>query len=348
MGSIIQCPKDNWPIGQLNIDGSFVGVCPKCRGRYGAQYGQLLHRRTHQVTLKDSLFAGLNAQGTQYELRMTHSSGKRHTLTTPVSTRLDDLRVSEGDHIGLLFQADADGNCKRLLRVINETTGKTQVVGKTDDDLSAAVMVGLIICFSAPQFFILLLTTYFSIGAASVLGLFIAILCGGLAGKNILESAQVSLTPQQEKDIYRNSILLKQKTKVVSRLTTLNHELDAAESQFHSIKRLYGRMQRFDSELYRSRIETLRSAAFLLRENIRNIQYLIEEYSKTIEMIDIEYDSHQVSHEFLNLSDSLIFHKLQEIKQAEARNQDITRQIQASDVVRRLTKSFSDSRYFPT
>lgn len=340
---LINCPKDHWLIGQISADGSFVGVCTQCKCRYGAQYGQLVKFRTSQPGSPPS---DLTVLGRHYEFTLAQARGENYRLMTAAKPQARDFMVSEGDDIGLIFQAHADGSCKRLLKLVNQTTGRTQLLNSPNTDLNTAIVVGLIAAWLVNRSFVLVVSLVLGVGLASFLGWCFALVCGGVIGKTILESHQVNLTPQQERELNRDRLLLKQKASVVNRLTTLTQELNTAERQFYSLQQLYERMRDFDPKVYSTRISTLRRAGFLLRENIKSTQYLIEQYGKTIEMIEIEYESRQISHDFIKLSDSLIFQKLQEIKQAEARNQDIINQIQASDIVKRLTEPALDPTDF--
>ena len=60
-------------------------------------------------------------------------------------------------------------------------------------------------------------------------------------------------------------------------------------------------------------------------------------YSRAVEIIDIEYESGQVSADFLNNPDNLISQKLQELKSMEAKNSDIRTQLEANEEVKKLS-----------
>ena len=95
-------------------------------------------------------------------------------------------------------------------------------------------------------------------------------------------------------------------------------------------------MSKVDADLYASRIETLKRGGALLRQQIEGLAKLITEYGKVLEIIDIEYESGNVAADFASQPDSVVFQRMEELKQVEEKTAAIRNQLEANEEVKRL------------
>ena len=332
MDKTVICPKDQRLLGEIDAAGNFLGTCPRCKCQYGVRFGKIYQQSSRQVTVQRQTKNQRGYYRYEYEFRILQPGGRLYPLEFSIPGQDDRLGVRLNDEVAIIFQADATGDVGRVLRVRNQTTGRDHYVASPKTGLGTAIILGGAVVF-AGLVIGQLLPTFLGIP------LFIAAIAGSVfVGKAYLKSKQVKLSPEQQRAVQQSRALLEEKTTLTQKLAKLEQELATAEEQFHRLKSLYERMIKADPTAYASRIQTLQAAGMLMESNIEALNKLVAEYRKTLEIIDIEYESGHVTKEFLSSPNSLVSQKLAELKQIEAQNADILAQLQANEEVRQLRK----------
>jgi hypothetical protein len=335
MDLVVKCPKDGRLLGEVNSKGEFLGVCGSCGLAYGVHLGTLAGRNSRQESIQRQTSKQRGIYRRIYELRLNQPGGRLYTLEFSISGKNDRITVRKGDVVAVLYQADSKGELQSVLRVDNKTTGDSHFVSspKTVGDVGW-------IAFTAGIIFICGLVVLGGAGFPAMATLIISLIPAGSFGfyaiRRKIKRNKVQLPPEKIQQAQETHGLLKEKLRIGDRINELRAELSASQEQFTRLKTLHDRMVRTDATAYASRIATLKKAGTLLNQSIKGSQQLLAQYSKALEIIDIEYESGQVSADFASEPDSLIAKKLEELKTAESQVAALQAQLQANEEVKKL------------
>lgn len=330
----IHCPTCSRSLGKLSAEGILKAGCSSCRISYEAIYGKLSHwfSKGEPVIYLGERLPKLFRR--RYELRIA-TPGRQLKLLKLTTLGLEDrLPLRPGDRVSILYSTRG-GGMDKLVAIYNHSRGKNyypktpipseQYLLKTRGSVSVAVFLGALFGGISP--------VMVSLGAIAM-----------LLYANVIDAAELSdpelRTQNREEARLLNEIkLANQKSHLAERIHELHQEIYDQQGLIKKLQSLRGKMLSFNSGLYATRVGNIETAVRLLRQRIDHSHRLIDEYTQTMRMIEIELEASVLVEQLPNAEDftAQIFSRLDELKAIEAENFNLQQRVEANEEVRRLS-----------
>jgi len=269
-----------------------------------------------------------------YELRVITTARSLRVLTFSIAGRVDAVPVQQGDTLVLLY-ATRNHRMTSLIAITNQSTGRKYT--PPAPIFSRGYVLGCCAALSAVLLVTLLLMSSHLVLSFSLSAVYFAA-CIKLVDASRLSSPPLRMSVREEAQLMADQQLIKQKSRLEVRIEALQQE---SQEHYRLSQRLEGlkrKMLEADPQLYQVRIDRAARAVKILQEQILSNQHLLDQYDQTLQMIDIEIETAQVADQLPDAHQytSLIFDRLEELRQIEAENQGLRLRLEAMDDVRRL------------
>lgn len=329
----LSCPSCNRFLGRILHDGTLKVACPGCRTEYHAVYGRLSQWQT-EVQPLFYLGAGLPSRfRRRYEFRITTPGRSLKLLKFSVPGQADSVPVRPGDRLSILYSPRGD-RMDKLVAIYNHTVGRVyrppfpiptgnhllQTRGTVSGVIAAGAILGGV-----------------PLGAVSVGAL------GLLFYTRMVDSAELStpdlrLENPAEARLMGEIQLVRQKQNLQQRIDELRQDGEKGRSLFKRLQQFRSKLLAVSLTVYATRVANLETAIRLLQQRLDHEQRLIDEYTQTLQMIEIELEAATFS-EQLPMDDLThqIFQRIDELKALETENQEFQLQLEANEEVRRLS-----------
>lgn len=334
MTPAIRCPSCNRLLDRVHPDGVCQVSCSSCRQRFGVVYGKLsgwFSNREAMLYLTPRLPSFYKRH---YDLRVTTPGRNLKRLRFSMPGHEDRVPVRPGDRISIVYKMRGTG-MEKLVAIYNHTLGKNYYlpspVPSSDYLLTTrGALSAVLICWAVLNGLGGFLT--YGLGAIALL------VYARLVDVAELTTPPLRPTHSGEVRLAQERDLLDQKFLIERRIETLRQERSAHQDLIQRLQSLRGKMMALNPAFYATRVASIESAVRLLKQRIHQDQRLVDEYTQTTQMIEIELESAYLADQ-LPLEDftETILSKLDELMAIEERNRNLGLQLEANDEVRRLS-----------
>lgn len=327
------CPNCQQVVGEYPDQGVLAVVCAHCTFKYEISGGRVRGFTSRQVQLRAATEGRRANYGRIFELSIATSP--RETLRFTFQTDRDDqwIRIAPDDRAVVVYSMRGNRR-EELLFVVNRTSAERFILGKPGDRSKyRAVIMGCVaaiatgagaVWMSAPIGIILGVAAV--CGFATTKGLAIA-----LRPRHALRSDErVTLGARQE--------LLAEKRSLLQLRGGVMAEIESRRALRRRLVDLRSRMAAVQLDAYAARMELIDSALKTLDAQLEIDMQLVAEYDRTLQIIDIEYDSSIAADSISVDGGSIMQARLVELRSAEERRAETTRQLAANAEVELLLR----------
>lgn len=330
MSILIHCPACSTAIGNIGSNGTLQAICASCWYKFEAIYGSVA-ARVSEVEPVRSLPHLPQRYRRRYEFRL--STPQEVQLQCSTLGQEDRLPAHLGDRISFLYTLRGEVR-EALIAVTNHTTDKTYRLSSPGRAaLSLAVKISffsgipllLVLLPNGVEFPIAMLA---AIGSMPVVSVIVA----------KLKSSKVKIDASQRLRLVAEQKLLGEKVELQQRLAELQQKYSTNQARVYQLISLNQKMLDVGADLYAKRIEKISRAIALLEPQLTQEQHLIDQYTRTIKMVEIELETSQAVEQLPEAEDfmSMIFVQLNELRTIDQKNQQLRSQVEADEEVRSL------------
>jgi len=332
---MIECPKCNIALTDIQETGYSEAICSRCKYKYGAVTGRVVKRSTRQITLQRQTTKQSGRYKRYYEFRLDLPDGSMRPIEFTVDGKEDWVLVRRGDNITILFTMRGDA-IEEHVSVSDHTTSQRYVLARPGDTArGTAIGIGSFVFVALAVLLIWLssLPIAASLGIAALSGfgayfLFVPLLV-----------PRVRLAATENAEIQQTQKLLAKKLEFITRRQEVSGTLAQRNALRKKLASLQKKMRSVDSALYDSRIGIVDRAIALVDQLNEVDARLVSEYDKTITMLEIELDARDTTE---SLPDNVLSHlqeRFDSIASAEEHNRELRLQLEANEEVAKLAKA---------
>ncbi|MEP6618707.1 MAG: hypothetical protein ABJE47_05315 [bacterium] len=330
------CPNCQHVVGEYPEQGVVAVVCASCTFKYEISGGLVKAFTSRQVQLRGPSQGQRAVYGRLFELTVAPST--RETLRFTFQTDRDDpwIHIAPGDRAAVVYGMRGE---KRdgLLFVVNRSSAERFIIGKPGDrskywsviiGFGVAIVGGVVAgAISAPALVV--------VAVAALSGLVCAkIMARVLKPKHVLQPEELLVLRARQQ-------LLAEKRTIMQLRSEVAVEIDARVTLKRRLGDLRSRMSAVQLEAYATRIAATDRALQSLDAQLDVDRQLVREYDRTLEIIDIEYDSSVAADEISSEGSTVMQDRLAELRSAEERRAETTRQLSANAEVEELLRGHS-------
>ncbi|MDB4916707.1 MAG: hypothetical protein JWM95_4351 [Gemmatimonadetes bacterium] len=333
---MFSCPDCQCVVGEYPTAGVLAVVCAGCTFKYELSGGVARACTSRQVQVRAATEQQRASYARQYELTLAVSS--RETLRFTFGTARDDewIRIGTGDACVVVYSMRGEER-EELLFIVNRTSGERFILGTPGSRSKfKANLIGGIIGVG-----VLGLGAVAPIPFAVALGLAAASGFGAAMGMaHVLKPKHVLRLDEQVTLSARQSLLDEKRT-VLRRREEVAAEVDTRQSLRKRLFDLKTRMEAVKVDAYAPRIELIDKALASLEAQLDVDHRLVAEYERTLQIIDIEYESSVAADAMPGDGAGIMEARLTELRSVEEHRAETTRQLSANAEVEQLLRSHS-------
>jgi hypothetical protein len=290
------------------------------------------HRFVKPLIVGNRPYEGTKRYRQAYEFRLERPDGTGEVVQFEIAGDQDRIRIHEGDSGTVVYSMKGE-SFDRIVSIVNNTTMTSFEVARAGrSERHAAIVISMVIAGVA-----------FIVAAAPLAATFGASLAAALfAGAPSYFVLDSLISPRVKKNhpealrAARNAEFYTQK----ETLLALREE-HIGSSRSHSELRtrllsLASKMRSVGDDLYASRIEQVQAGIDLLDRLIALDAATLEQYSKSITMIEIEQESLAVSEDMTDETVGMLASRLATLEEVQGQNAELQRQLEANEEVQRL------------
>jgi hypothetical protein len=326
----LHCPSCSRLLGDLPSLSSSVN-CAACRISYGLVHGKLSRRSSVPEILLHLTAKLPSIYKRHYRLQITTPDRSIKILQFSIPGRTDEVYVRRGDLVSALYTVQGYV-MKQLVAVTNHTTGRSYVLPTPIPSRGYTVVLLTIGAIGLLLGSLFVGGNVFLVSAVSAVGIALYLKVTNVAQLNTpsLDTFEV-----EDPRLMSDQRLLIQKQKLEHRLDEIRYECKASQTLVDQLESLQHKMQNLDAELYSARISRTRRAVEIIRQQIHNSRQLMQEYSRTLKMIEIETETSWIADQLPNVENftQMILRRLEELRAIEEQNQNLRLQLVAYEEV---------------
>ena len=322
---MIYCPTCAVAVADVAASGRSEGVCPKCRYRYGAITGRVAQSYTKQIPHVSATRTRLAC-----ELRIDRPDGTRAMVEFRIPGGEDQVNVRQGDSVTVVYTMRGDA-FEAVVSITNNTTRTSYDIARPDGGSKAKAAVwGAALAMVA-------LPWATAAVAPALTALIVA--TAGIGCYFVIERAtslRVKRGSPAAASAGRDAGFLEKKQEL---LALRDEQLDSSrhnEGLRTRLVSLIGKMRSVGDELYASRIKQAQAAIDILDQLISLDEASLDEYAKTITMIEIEQESLAVTESMTDEAAGMLAERLATLDEVLEQNADLRLQLEANEEVQRL------------
>lgn len=325
----IHCPSCSRLLAEIPIYSPQVS-CAACCKSYGVLHGKLSKRTSLPEAILHFTPRLPGAYRRHYTLEIMTPERDLKVLQFSTPGNRDQVPVRRGDLVSVLYTMQGYV-MKRLIAITNHNTGQNYVLPSPVSSRSYVItLMGMAAIGLSYVSFVLGLSVLL-VSATTVLGIALY-----LKATNVAQLTAPSLEDSEENlPMMSDQRLLIQKRRLQNRLEDLRLECKGSRSLIEQLKDLKRKMVDLDAALYGSRIGRADRVIEILEQQIGNNNRLMQEYSRTVKMIEIETETSWISDQLPDVEDftQMILQRLEELRSIEEQNQTLRLQLEAYEEV---------------
>jgi hypothetical protein len=333
---MFSCPNCAQIIGEYPDSGVLVVVCARCTFKYELSGGTVGSLTSERIELRAS--TPLDPSTYMRRFALTLAISARETLRFTFDTDRDDdwVRVPQGNRCAVVYNMRGDRRVA-LLFVVDRTSGERFVLAKPGQQSRglviaagalAGVVVGVVALWSALPFIA-------AVGIAGVVGV------GATKGLGYAMKPRHALAEGERDALTAHQALLGQKRELLQLREAVIVEVEGRRALRQRLDGLRSRMVAMKLDAYADRIAAIDRAVTTLDEQLGVDMRLAAEYDRTIQILDIEYESSVAADALPEDSASIMDARLTELRGVEELRAETTRRLAANAEVERLLRSHS-------
>jgi hypothetical protein len=326
----LHCPTCSRLLGDLPSLSSSVN-CAACHVSYGLVHGKLSRRSSVPEVLLHLTSKLPSIYKRHYTLQITTPNRNIKILQFSIPSRTDDVYVRRGDLVSALYTMQGYV-MKRLVAVTNHTIGHSYILPNPVPSRSYTVVLLTIGTIGLLLGSLLIGANVFLTSVVSAIGVALYLKVTNTAQLNTptLETFEV-----EDPRLLSDQRLLIQKRRLEQRLEELQYEGKASQTLIDQLESLKRKMQNLDAHLYAARISRTTRAVEIIQQQVRNNRQLMQEYNRTLKMIEIETETSWIADQLPNVENftQMILRRLEELKAIEEQNQNLRLQLAAYEEV---------------
>jgi hypothetical protein len=329
---MIYCPLCALPVADHTASGRTDGVCPKCRYRYGFLTGRVTHRFAKQITVRRPKGGESGRFRWAYEFRLDRADGVSEIVQFHISGDEDRINLQLGDSATVGYAMKGD-TMDRIVSVVNDSTLTSFTVARPGSNARAvAIMLsvataGGVFAVSAAQLAATLSASLFLAVIAGVPSFFIF---------DRLVSSRVPKGDPRAIRALRNAEFFSKKEALLALQTEHRRSSNRNAELRTRLVSLTGKMRSVGDELYATRMKQAQEAIDLLDRLIELDAATLDQYAKSITMIEIEQESLSVSEAMTDETAGVIAERMATLDEVQRQNAELQRLLEANEEVQRL------------
>jgi hypothetical protein len=329
---VFSCPKCGQPLGDISSAGELVAVCPQCRLKYLVLRGRVTASDSRELVDSENVH-GKRTYKQCYDLRLQLANHHVEVVNFELPASEMVVVARRGDIVTAVYLLRGSDR-EQLLSVHNAMTGQSQRIATPGDRATTQAWwiggVSGVIVFAI---------------AASTLPPLIAVVASGATflglgfglGRRFMP--RVELTGEEEASLTSNQHLLAQKLELDESRAKITRELESRRQLHQRLSALRAKMVAMSLDLYRPRIAALDTALGTIDQQIALQGRLLAGYEKSIQMIEIEIEAGAAAEALDTAAASYIAETLAEMRELEAQQTELGRQLAANVEVENLLRS---------
>ena len=330
------CPNCQRTVGEYPEGGTITAVCANCTFKYELTGGSTTGFTSREVEVSPATQGQHARYARAFELTVA-TVPRESVRFTFGSDREDDwIRVARGDRVVVVYSMRGDER-EELLFVVNRTSGERFVLGTPGarskkqaiafGALATVLGGGAAMAFAAPAIAVLAVAAVAGAGTAAVLSRTLK------PRHDIAQSDRMLLSARQD--------LLEEKRKLLALRERVRDEIESRGRLDERLSGLRSRMQAVGAGTYATRIQAIDDALATLRQQLEVDAQLMIEYERTLQIIEIEYESSLAVDSIPADGATVLEARLAELHAAEERRAETTRQLAANAEVEQLLRAHS-------
>ncbi len=332
---MFSCPNCAQVLGDYPDAGVLVVACARCTFKYEVSGGRVITLSSWKVEVRPATFQTRAVHARCFELALAISA--RETLRFTFASERDDdwIRMDPGAIAAVVFSM-RDEKRDDLLFVVNRTSGERHVLAKPGrSSRMRAVVYGSLAGVVAAVGVGVGLVAFPLIAALGIGGLVGA---GTFAGLGYVLKPKHALGSAEREALLSRQALLGQKRELLRSREAVVIDIDGRRALSQQLGSLRARMVTLNLEAYADRIGAIDRALATLDAQLDVDMRLTTEYDRTIQMLDIEYETSVAADALPEDSASILDARLLELRGVEELRAETTRRLAANAEVEQLLR----------
>ena len=310
----LTCPSCRKPLflhelNNLCQAGPEAILCSNCRYKFALVVGRVVWVSV-EVMQKSEGNKGTQTFERVYDFRLEMENGRMEQIKFPTSERVPELQIVPQDRLLLLYTWNAK-TLSNLIQVDNITTGRRLSLNSPDKSAmnSGFIMGGLIGLLGIG------VVGYELLSPKQALYVFApsALTAGVVAYRR---SRPQEKDPQIAQRLLADQKFLARRHELEQEIVKLESEKSGNGNLVDQLTSLQAKMKRH-LDIYRDRVETCAKAIDVLEQQNSLLDQLLAGYQQVLDMVDIEFSTHQITDQLPQDIDSQILKRINALQELE-------------------------------
>ena len=330
---MFSCPNCAQVLGDYPDAGVLVLQCARCTFKYEVSGGRVVGLTSWKVEVRPATGEARAIHARCFELALAISA--RETVRFTFASERDDdwIRMNPGAMAAVVFSMRGEER-DDLLFVVDRTSGERHVLAKPGHSSRARAVVygSLAGVVAAVSVGVLAFPFIAALGAGAFVGI------GMFKGLEYALKPMHTIAVGELEVLSSRQALLGQKRELLRLREAVISDMDGRRALKQRLASLRARMATLNSDAYADRIRAIDRAAKTVDAQLDVDLRLATEYDRTVQMLDIEYESSVAAAALPEDSASIMEARLVELHGVEELRAETTRRLAANAEVERLLR----------
>ncbi|MDQ2664527.1 MAG: hypothetical protein M3Z05_00785 [Gemmatimonadota bacterium] len=330
---MFSCPNCAQVLGEYPDAGVVVIPCARCSFKYEVSGGRVIDLTSWKVEVRPATLQTRAMHARCFELALTISA--RESLRFTFATERDDdwIRMRPGAMAVVVYSMRGEKR-EELLFVVDRTSGERYVLAKPGHgSRERAVVYGSLAGMVAAVVGAMTFPLIAALGIGAMVG------AGTFKGLGYVLKPNHALPADEREALVSRQALLGQKRELQRSRDAVMIEIDGRRALSRQLGSLRARMVTLNVDAYADRIAAIDRALTTLDAQLDVDMRLATEYERTIQVLDIEYESGIAAEALPDDSASILDARLLELHGVEELRAETTRRLAANAEVERLLRT---------
>jgi hypothetical protein len=333
---MFSCPNCDHLASEYPDAGVSVVICAQCTYKYELSAGSVTSFTSNSVEVRPPAEGRRATYARRFELKIAVSP--RETVRFMFGTERDDewIALARGDRAVVVY-AMRGKKREQLLCVVNRTSGERFLLGTPNTrSKNMAALTGLAAAGASAIAAVALSVP----GPLVVLGVMVIGFGTSIGLRRFFRPEHV-LTSNERAELSARQTLLREKRDLLRLRENVIGDVEIRAALRERLRNLHDRMVAVQLDAYAARIGLIDEALETLDAQLAVDHQLVAEYTRTLQIIDIEYES-SVAADVLPADGARIMEsRLAELRAVEEHRAETTRRLSANAEVELLLRSHS-------